>query len=221
MPTVFRHSSISFDGHLNELLLHFGLQGEGLRLTWLEPKPGDPEYLPDGLIVPRQKSLLRLTEEVYRQQLLPGQKMDVMSNAFIDALLDQVRWNALDFCTRNNSGGTKQVSLHGMVRQFIVDATVKCMFGTHLHDIDSDVVKHMMSFNDNAWMIVFQYPSRLSSPVKVPQTKMLSLLRTFIELPEAKRSQQAWSVRTILKAQQLVGVDLHSRASLMLMILWA
>ena len=212
---------MNFDGHLNELLINFGFKGEALRLAWHEPEPGESCYLPDDLITPRQKSLNRLTEEVYKQQLLPGEKMDIMCRVFINAPDYTLQWNRLEFCTLVHNGDRKQVSLRALCRYTMVDAAIRSMFGSHLHAIEPDIVRHMLEFNEFVWMIFFRYPDFLGSPAAAPRWKITKVLETFISLPEEQRSEQAWSIETILAAQEIVGIDLRTRASIILMIYWA
>ncbi|KAI4120960.1 MAG: hypothetical protein LQ338_006648, partial [Usnochroma carphineum] len=95
------------------------------------------------------------------------------------------------------------------------------MFGDHLHTIEPDIVRHMLGFNDFVWMILFRYPGVFASEVSAPRNKITEALKTFITLPEDQRSEQAWSVKTVLAAQKFVNIDLKSKASILLMILWA
>ncbi|KAL2038879.1 hypothetical protein N7G274_008401 [Stereocaulon virgatum] len=189
VAAAFRNNtSLNFDGHLNELLVNFGFKGEALRLAWYEAKPGESCYLPDDLITPRQKSLNRLTEEVYRQQLLPGEKMDIMCRVFINALDHTLQWNRLDFCTLRHDGDKKQVSLRALCRHTMVDAATRSMFGSHLHAIEPEIVRHMLEFNEFVWMIFFRYPDFLGSPAAAPRWKITKVLETFINIPEKPRS---------------------------------
>ncbi|KAL8837433.1 MAG: hypothetical protein Q9170_002517 [Blastenia crenularia] len=222
VAAAFRNTtSLNFDGHLNELLINFGFEGEALRLAWYEAQPEDPRYLPESLVSPRQKSLNRLTEEVYKQQLLPGEKMDAMCGVFVDSLKNTLQWDRLDFCTLAPTAKGKQLSLRALCRYTMVDAATRSMFGSHLHAIEPDIVEHMLGFNDFAWMVFFQYPDIFGSPVTAPRKKLTEVLRTFISLREEQRSEQAWSIKTVLRAQEIVGIDLQSKASVLLMIYWA
>ncbi|KAL9012109.1 MAG: hypothetical protein Q9173_003108 [Seirophora scorigena] len=214
-------TSLNFDGHLNELLINFGFEGEALRLAWYEARPGDPRYLPESLVTPRQKSLNRLTEEVYKQQLLPGEKMDVMCRVFVKSLSNTLQWERLGFCTVTTCQDTRHVSLRALCRHTMVDAATRWMFGSHLHAIEPDIVNHMLGFNDFAWMVFFQYPDYFGSPVSAPRKRITEALKVFISLPEEQRSEQAWSIKTVLTAQDIVGIDLKSKASVLLMIYWA
>ncbi|KAL8935732.1 MAG: hypothetical protein Q9216_005285 [Gyalolechia sp. 2 TL-2023] len=222
VAAAFRNTtSLNFDGHLNELLINFGFEGEALRLAWYEAQQGDSRYLPETLVSPRQRSLNRLTEEVYKQQLLPGEKMDAMCKVFVDSLKKTLQWDRLAFCTLDKLPKGKQVSLRALCRHTMVDAATRSMFGSHLHAIEPNIIEHMLGFNDFAWMVFFQYPDVFGSPVSAPRKKLTEVLRTFISLPEEQRSEQAWSIKTVLRAQEIVGIDLQSKASVLLMIYWA
>ena len=95
------------------------------------------------------------------------------------------------------------------------------MFGSHLHKIDPGIVHHMLGFNDLAWMVFFRYPNTFGSPVDAPRNAIIRALKEFITLPEAHRSEQSWAIKTVLIAQSIVGIDLQSKASVLLMIYWA
>ncbi|KAL9603436.1 MAG: hypothetical protein Q9219_001123 [cf. Caloplaca sp. 3 TL-2023] len=222
VAAAFRNTtSLNFDGHLNELLVNSGFEGEALRLAWLEAQPDDPRYLPESLVSPRQKSLNRLTEEVYKQHLLPGEKMDTMCRVFLESLHNTLQWDRLGFCTLGADSKGTLMSLRALCRHTMVDAATRSMFGSYLYAIEPNIVEHMLGFNDFAWMVFFQYPDIFGSPVTAPRKKLTEVLRTFINLPKEPRSEQAWSIKTILRAQEIFGIDLQSKASVLLMIYWA
>lgn len=222
MSSAFNNNtSLHFDGHLNELLRNFGFGGEALRLAWHVPQPGEWCYIPGNTVNPEHISLNRLTEDVFKRQLLPGEKMDVMCHAFIASLRDTLQWQSLDVCTLDDQGQRKLISLKRLCRNAMVEAATQSMFGKHLHKIEPKIVEHMLCFNDYAWMVFFQYPDLFGSPVSDARKKITDALKLFIMLPEDQRSQQAWAVKTIIAAQGIMGIDLQARASVLLMIYWA
>lgn len=178
------NTALNFDGHLNELLINYGFKGEALRLSWHVPQPGDACHMPNNPVNPEQKSLNRLTEDVYKKQLLPGERMDTLCQVFISALEDLMKWDLLDFCAISNTGSKKVVSLTALCRHVMVDAATRSMFGNHPHDIEPNVVRHMLGFNDFAWMVFFRYPNTFGSPVDAPRSALLKALKQFITLPE-------------------------------------
>ncbi|KAF2971334.1 hypothetical protein GQX73_g2192 [Xylaria multiplex] len=222
VAAAFRDTvALRFDGHLNELLENFGFGPEAIRRGWHRPMPGDWCYIPNNPVNPKQLNFIHLTEDIYKQQLLPGSKMDVICRTFLDALHESVRWDKLSHCGPVVSGSHKRISLYSLCRFSMVDAATRSMFGRHLHDIEPDIVEYMLRFNDSAWMVFFQYPDFCGLPVTEPRRKIMEALKQFIKLPDSERSEQAWSIKNIIAAQEIVGIDLHARASVILMIFWA
>ncbi|KAL8804549.1 MAG: hypothetical protein Q9200_005777 [Gallowayella weberi] len=215
--------SLIFHDYLIQLLINFGVAEESRRLLWHEAKPGDALYLPDDLIRPRQKSVSHLTEEAYRQQLLSGEKMESISKVFIDSVKDILQWNRLDFCARATfpDSHRRQISLKALCQYTMVDAATRAMFGPHLHTFEPDIVEHIVGLNDSAWMIIFRYPSVFASAVTVPRSKIMEAMKGYISLPEDQRSGQAWAIKTVLRAQAHVGIDLLNQAAIMMILLWA
>ena len=67
-------------------------------------------------------------------------------------------------------------------------------------------------------MVFFRYPDTFGSPVDAPRSAIMRALRQLITLPEEQRAEQFWTVKKILAAQDIVGIDLQSKSSVMSMI---
>lgn len=230
VSTVFDNNvHFNFDNHLTNLLTSFGISKQALERAWHVPKPGEKCFIPNNPLNPKQKSLIHYVEDIYRQQLLPGDRMDVWAGRFLGSVKSSLRdIPSLDFCTTEyldssefGEGAARKVSLYQLVSYFSIEATARAMFGPHLHDIDSSVVDHMTSFNQYVWMVVFRCPNIWGLPVDEPQKKLMECMRTFVRLPEVSRSQASWAIQNSLKGMEAVDMDLESRAAMMLMIFWA
>ena len=158
--------SLIFEDHFNQLLLNFGVGGEPLKLLWYEARPDDPLYLPIGLVQPRQISLSHLTEEVYRQQLLPSKKMDNMCRVFLDAVGNTLQWNRLGFATLTTLPHSRHMSLKALCRNTMVDAATRPLFGDYLHTFEPKIVQHRLGLNDSVWMILLRYPEALLAQLR-------------------------------------------------------
>lgn len=164
---------------------------------------------------------IHLTEDIYKKQLLPGAKMDEMCKMFLNALYNSVRWESLKDCGPLGQGPRKRISLYSTCRFAMVDAATRSMFGPHLHNIEPKIVEYMINFNDFAWMVFFRYPDFVGLPVTEPRRKIIDALKRFIQLPEEQRPEQSWSIKNIITAQEIVGIDLEAQASVILLIFWA
>ncbi|KAI8634023.1 cytochrome P450 [Xylariaceae sp. FL1651] len=222
VAAAFRDTTaLGFDGHLNELLQNFGFGPDAIQRSWHKPKPGDWCYIANNPVNPNQMNFIHLTEDKYKKQLLPGEKMDDMCRVFLGALHQSLQWDKLCYSTSTNESSWEKISLYSLCRFAMVDAATRSMFGHHLHDITPRIVEHMLDFNDHAWMVFFRYPNLFGLPITRPRREIMDALKAFIQLPESQRLSQARSIKQIIAAQEIVGIDLEARASVILMIFWA
>ncbi|KAI1451396.1 cytochrome P450 [Annulohypoxylon moriforme] len=219
----------NFDSHLTNLLTSFGISADALKRAWHEPKPGDWCYIPNNPLNPKQKCLIHCVEDIYKQQLLPGSRMDEWCRTFLDSVQTSLCGiESLDFCTTQFEGcvwcgdcAPRYVSLYKLVAFFNIQATTRAMFGSHLHDIDPSVVEHMLAFNEHVWMVVFRCPNVMGLPIDEPRRKLMAIMRKFVRLPKSTRSQASWAITSVLDGMETVDMDMESRASMILMIFWA
>ncbi|OTA54021.1 cytochrome P450 [Hypoxylon sp. EC38] len=230
VSTIFDNTvCFNFDNHLTELLTSFGISGEALRQAWHKPEPGDWCYVPNNPFNPKQKNLIHCVEDIYRIQLLPGDHMDEWSAAFLRSVQTSLRGlDSLAFCTTRfdncvwcNDCTPRRVSLYSLVSFFSVQATANAIFGPHLLEIDPLVVQHMLSFNEHVWMILFHCPNVFGLPVNECRAKLKNAVRTFVQLPKHKRSQASWAITNVLDGMEIVGMDIESKVSMIVMIFWA
>ena len=94
----------------------------------------------------------------------------------------------------------------------------RSIFGDVLYKVDPGVIDNMLEFNDRAWMVFFRYPEASSSAVSRRGRKLMDTLKTFIPAPKEERAGQAWSIKNTLSGQEIAGIDVHSSASMLLLI---
>jgi cholesterol 7alpha-monooxygenase len=224
---------LNFDTHLARLLRNFGVKAAAFKKAWHKPEPGDWCYIPNNPINPGQLDLIHLVEETFKKQLLPGKHMDSLSQAFMDSLYTTFHWDNLDACLNYKypscvwcgehctHGQLRYVSLYSLSRFFIVEATTRSLFGNSMHEVEPDIVQIISEFNDHVWMVVFGYSPPWNIPSDKPRKRLMTALIKFIKLPSHKRGNEAWAIRTILQALDIVEIDIESRASMLLMSFWA
>lgn len=175
----------------------------------------------DNPVNPKQLPLIRLIENIYAKQLLPGAQMDRMSESWIKSLQTTLCWSTLDFGTVKADGGLKTVSLKSLCQHSMLEAGIYSFFGHMITQIDANFIQNMLVFNENAWMLFYGLPRMFSSAVATPQRALRETFQKFASLPESVRHDQSWGVQQLLIAQEIVGIDLESKACILLLILWA
>lgn len=216
---VFKKPNVlAWDGHLNQIFLNFGFNAESLKRAWLKPTDADPYY---RSVNPHQLSLIHFIESVYAKQLLPGPRMDELSESFVAVLQASLRLPNLGGCSIRANTCSTTVSLRTLCQHTLLEAAIHSFFGKTIMEMDKDIIPNLLAFTENAWMLFYGLPPIFASAVLTPQNTVIATFERFANLPESLRNDQSWSVQQILVAQDYVGIDLRSRACMLLMILWA
>lgn len=218
-----RADSLGWEGHLNDIFRNFGMNPESLRLSWMKPTASD--YGPENSVNPQLLPLIRLIENIYARQLLPGVHMDEMSESWVQSLQTTLSWSTMDYCVvkadDNEKGGRKTLSLKRLCQHTMLEAGMYSFFGHKINQLDPNFIQNMLVFNENAWMLFYGLPQFFASAVLTPQRALKKTFEKFASLPESARQDQSWGVQQLLVAQEAMGIDLESKACMLLLILWA
>ena len=209
---------LAWDDYLNELCLNFGVEAESLKRAWLKPVNADSRYLS---VNPHQLPFIHLLESIFAKQLLPGVHMDEMGEAFVTALQAALYLPKLKVCSVRANASSSTVSLLTLCQHALLEAGIFSLFGKTIMEVDKNFISHQLAFTENAWMLFYGLPSYLASAVLTPQSAVIETFQRFVASPESLRKDQSWSVQQILIAQECAGIDLRSRACMLVMILWA
>ena len=209
---------LAWDGHLNQLFLNFGYDAESLKRAWMKPVNIDSRY---KTVNPHQLPLIHLVESIYAKQLLPGPHMDEMVEHFVGALQASLRLPNLKTCSVTAKSHSRTVSLLSLCQYSLLEAGIYSFFGKTIMESDKNIIPNLLAFSENAWMLFYGLPSFFASAALTPQSAVLATFQKFANLPESRRMDQSWSVQQILVAQECLGIDLRSKACMLLMVLWA
>lgn len=142
-----------------------------------------------------------------------------MCRTYLGSLMDNI---TLETANEYMMGSGNVFSLYSIIRVIIVEAAAQSMFGPHLHEIDMRVIEHMLNFNDNAWQVVMRYPDFFGHlAVSEPRKKMMAVMRKFVKRSREQNRFANSFVRNVLSEMESTGVDMNSRAAMMLLIFFA
>lgn len=207
---------------MSQLMSAFGLDKAALHTVWHEPKPGDASYYQGNLINPTHKSHVHFTEEMYQRQLLPGSKLNDLSQKITRYIDDSLQWEKLAGpATMDISESYTQLSLKTFCREKIIDMISRYMFGDKLHQLEPGIAEHMVQFNDDAWMVLFRYPEFMAPKLARSRRKIQEAFRKYIKLPSEQRSDAMWGMQNIIASQEQAGIAEKDRTALLLLVYWA
>lgn len=214
-------TTLSWEAYLTDLLIAFGLDSSALIKVWRKPAVkalGSNERS----VNPLHKSLILLTEDLYKQQLLPGARLDVLGARFISLIDEDLRWQRLrGKYVLSSNDERKHVSLFKFCEEFLVKAITRTMFDDLIYILEPNLTEHLLNFNDDVWMLIFHYPQFAAKRLYRAQRKILDALERYMRYPKESRAGESWLIETVMAQQMAAGVDEPNRAKMLLMIYWA
>ncbi|KAB8300568.1 hypothetical protein EYC80_000726 [Monilinia laxa] len=209
-----------------DLLIGFGIKPSIIRTLWQKMpakiaqesrKDVDPAKVPP-------LSIMHSTHDLYKRQLLPGTKLDVINislNGWIDRHLEwnDVKARYLTLCPTGDR--IRHLSLSAFCSDVLIEAVTKTFFGKVIYDIEPELSGALLGFNTDAWMLVFKYPHGKNSRLGKARKKILAAFNKISRLPSSDRADQAWLIQSSMSELEANGIDHEDRAALALMIYWA
>ncbi|KAL8769674.1 MAG: hypothetical protein Q9209_004471 [Squamulea sp. 1 TL-2023] len=217
VSAIYRNNTtLSWDAMLDELLIAFGVNAAVIPNMWARPEESreslrNPDLTP-GL------SAIHSTLELYKKQLLPGPKLDTLS----DTLLGKIS-NLMPLYDGSFGQGspTGVVSLKDFCASVMVDSLTRTLFGEHIRYLEPSIMQCLLAFNDDAWMLVFNCPQSANSKLNVARNKILKGFVNYLDSPENVRLGKSWLIDEVIKMLSDVEINNEDRAALFLMIYWA
>lgn len=214
---IYRNNTtLSWDAMLDELLVTFGVNATVIPKMWAKPDTlqeslRHPDLAP-GL------SAIHSTLELYKKQLLPGPKLDALS----DTLLGHIS-NLMPLYDGSFGQGSSRgvLSLKDFCASVMVDSLTRTLFGEHIRYLEPEIVQCLLDFNDDAWMLVFKYPQSANSKLNSARNKILKGFVKYLDSPEDVRSGKSWLIDEVMKMLRNVHINNEDRAAMFLMIYWA
>lgn len=216
---------LSFDSFLNEALCAFGVDAHSLKLAWHKPCSGDACYRDSNPVNPKQMPFIFWIRDIYRQALLPGEKMNNMAahfHRYIDRSLqwDRVLSFALEYTEKE---GSIRLSLRDFTRTILLEAITDSLFGDRLAKIEPNLTRYVADFYDQAWMLVHRYPKPFAGRVLQRWKKIMAALDEYRQTPKEERAAggESWAIETVLTAQDILGMSNESNNAFLMLIHWA
>ena len=207
-------STLSWDGFLNETLMGFGVSNARLDVLWKKPSIS-------SAVNPSRKCLIHLTQDLYKQHLLPGPTFSTLTGKFRQAVSDLMTWKRISSAYGlATDSKTSKVSLYDFCSLIMIDATQMTLFDPILFAIDPGMTKNMRQFTDELWKLM--YPSRLIDSKNVAAIKE-QYTRAFLiyqRLPKSLRKGEAWVVSTLIDQYRELGIDEKDSAAMLVMVYW-
>ncbi|RAH47123.1 cytochrome P450 [Aspergillus brunneoviolaceus CBS 621.78] len=198
-PFFANASALGLDGFLNQVLIGFGCGSERLHTLWQRNQPSPTN--------PKGKSLIHLTEDLFKHHLLPGPTFDSLLSRYLYPTL--------------TGKETEAISLYDLCSDFMINATQMVLFDPALFAIDPEMTVELRAFTDEFWQLIYKSKFIDSTRVRQILAQYTKALSTYLRLPPQTRNREACLIRTLLQTYSELGIHEEDQAAMMVMIYWA
>ncbi|KAL8909703.1 MAG: hypothetical protein Q9207_000012 [Kuettlingeria erythrocarpa] len=217
IAAIYRNNTtLSWDAMLDELLVGFGVRSSVIPKLWQKPSAPGPYDCAEG--GKKGLSIVHTTLDLYKRQLLPGAKFDTFSEVLLGRIDEWLSWNRVQ--QRYGTAG-RLIPLKDLCTEVLVDVTTRTLFGDGLVEVEANIVRHFLDFNNDAWMLVFQYPQKKGSKLMTARRRILDALVNYLEGSDEIRMGRSWLVEKVTERLEFEGIGSEDIAALLLMVYWA
>lgn len=202
------------------MLLSFGATSSGVGKMFHNPAGGASGYS-TGVLKSRSKSLAHLSEDLYKQQLLPGERLDKLAGKLIRSIDESLQWERMPHLYYPQSFSREMnISLMKWCGDILIDAAITALFGPLIYQIDSNIAQNFFDFNEDAWKLLFRYPRIAARKMYTAKKNLIDAFEAYFGLPKEQRADSAWLVQELEAEQRKIGIGDRDIATMGLMLLW-
>ncbi|KAL8754753.1 MAG: hypothetical protein Q9199_004124 [Rusavskia elegans] len=172
MSLVYKSTgSLAFDEFIRDLHVGFGMSAYGRHTMW-DDSAG--------------KYLVHQANDLHRAQLHPGEHLDDLTRKLLGQIERRLR-PGMVFPGKGsgNRGASKQarLSLYDLCSDVLVPAASVALFGEALLRTSSTFVEDFHAFDEDSWMLTYQYPRLLARKMHQAKERNTDALTRYFQLP--------------------------------------
>jgi cholesterol 7alpha-monooxygenase len=212
--------ALSIDGFLNQALIAFGCAPERLDRLWRLSEPTE--------VNPQGKNLIHLTEDLFKQDLVPGLMFGVVMERYQKGLNELLAWDrlvnvypSLDGISNGVGGRTEPISLYEMCTDLVVNINQRILFDPALLAIDSNMAVDIRTFTDALWKLFHRSCFIDTSEVERTLQHYTSVFMRYLNLPPQSRKNEMRVIQRLTESLSKQGIHEVDQAAILFMIYWA
>ena len=162
-----------------------------------------------------------LGENLCRQQLLPGEDLEVLQKVLMKDIQDLLHWEGIaDHAVLSSSQDTKTVSLIRWSRDVLLQAATRAFFGDRLIEIDPTMFESFYTFDEQSWKLNYQFPKCLSRDMYAAKDRVIDALEIYFSLPFEERPGQSWLIGSLETEMRKLGIATRDIAAIVMPMYW-
>ena len=191
-----------------------GVSEDGIVKLWRCPKDTNSS-------TQLHKPLAHAGEDFYRDQLLPGDHLDVLWKRIFQYIDSSMQWDKLpQSAIIDRTSESYALSLLEWTRDVLLKAVTTAFFGDRLLELEPQLLKYFAAFDDESWKLTYKYPRSMSKKMYIAKDKMLAGIEAWLRLPKNKRPEGAWLIQKLEAETNEAGITVHDLAAMVTSLVW-
>ena len=193
---------------------------EGYETLWRTPSEGYDSLHGN----PNNKVLAYRGNDILHDQVLPGQNLEDLTQTFLGHLEASTRHETITkkcVLATDCHVSKKVVSLQAWCMNTLIDVASRSVFGDYLLEVEPSLPEIFQSWDENSWMITYQYPAFLASAATKPRDRLIQAFTHYLETPREERGKTGYFVNEEEDEERHAGLSTKDSAKLMMIISWA
>ncbi|KAI9368587.1 cytochrome P450 [Aspergillus egyptiacus] len=166
----------------------------------------------------------KVAEELMRKQILDKSLGNDLLARTLNVLETQTCWEGLQAPTLlgiSEDGQERTVSLWRWAQEAGIRTITTAWFGSTIWDLSPSIIDDHVCLDNDLWKLLFRLPQPFARDVYAARGRLQRCLIEFLRLPECKKKDQSWAVKTAVAEMKTRGMSEEDMASYLLMVSWA
>ena len=212
-------TTLSYTQFAQTLMRGCGVSDKSLKIMH-EPKTVAND---SGVQKPRKKDLASVLREIHLQQINPGPRLDDLTTRFYETFIADLTVDKMKVsCPQARDGprGGVTVPLGNWIAEVFIRAGERAYFGQKMVDLDPELKWAFLDFDNLSYQISYQYPRYMAKEAYKNLNRMVDVLETYFQIPQAERTGDAWLIKVMEDEVLQADIPVHDFAIIMMFIYW-
>jgi hypothetical protein len=211
-----------FDDYVKGMMSSMGSSETGIAKMWQPRRPSKIGY-PN----PFGKPLGRLSEEIFRKQLHPGNHLTELQHKFLSSIHQSLTAGNISrtrpgekVVLSSSLDGQHIVSLLQLTQATLLEGATNAFFGEALLARNPGLLDNFSEFDERSWQLSYKIPRFWSKKMQMAKQKSLDALTAYFRSPTRERPGACWLVQTMEREMRESGIGEHDMAANLMMAYW-
>lgn len=214
------NTTFSYDGFVQAVMQTFGCSKSCLEAmySYSQHEPDENDF-PN----PNHKTLAKLMKDLHVKQLFPGEHLDNLGNKFVEFFQESLTLEEVvkkSYTTKKTSD-LVVVPLHAWTSEMITLGGQRVYFGRLLEEIDPEMTRTFLEFDELSSQVLYQYPRFMSGRMNFLKEKLIQDFVKYLGVPAEKRIGDAWFTKAFEHEALQRAVGTQDLATMMTTTYWA